>query len=135
MIKRIDHVAIAVQGLESTVQFFADKLGLPFSHISDEPEQHAQVAFFPVGGSEVELVAPTDTASGLAKWLEKRGEGLHHICLEVDDLDAVLARLNAQGVQLINPTPVTNSAGRRLAFVHPKSTHGVLIELYEEKKP
>lgn len=134
MIKRIDHVAIAVQSLESTVSFFADKLGLPFSHVSDEPEQHAQVAFFPLGGSEVELVAPTDATSGLAKWLEKRGEGMHHICLEVDDLDAVLASLNAQGVQLINLTPVTNSAGRRLAFVHPKATHGVLIELYEEKK-
>lgn len=131
MIKRIDHVAIAVQGLESTVRFFADTLGLAFSHISDEPEQQARVAFFPVGDSEVELVEPTSDESGLAKWLAKRGEGLHHLCLEVDDLDAVLARLHEQGVQLINATPVTNSAGRRLAFVHPKATHGVLIELYE----
>lgn len=133
MIKRIDHIAIAVHGLESTVRFFADTLGLPFSHISDEPEQHARVAFFPLGDSEVELVEPTSEDSGLAKWLAKRGEGLHHLCLEVDDLDAVLARLHERGVQLINSTPVTNSAGRRLAFVHPKATHGVLIELYEAK--
>ena len=134
MIKRIDHVAIAVRSLEETVKFYADRLGLPFSHISDEPEQHAQVAFFPLGGSEVELVQPTDSESGLSKWLDKRGEGLHHICLEVDDIDAVLARLKANGVQLINETPVKNSAGRRLAFVHPKATHGVLIELYEAKE-
>lgn len=134
MIKRIDHIAIAVQGLDSTLQFFRDTLGLPYSHTANEPEQHARVAFFPVGGSEVELIESTNPTSGLAKWLEKRGEGLHHLCLEVDDIEAVLARLAEKGVQLINPTPVTNSAGRRLAFVHPKSTHGVLIELYEEKK-
>ncbi len=134
MIKRIDHVAIAVQALDGTIGFFSEKLGLPFSHIADEPEQNAQVAFFPIGGSEVELVYPTSEASGVAKWMAKRGEGLHHICFEVDDLDAVLARLKEQGVQLINETPVTNSAGRRLAFVHPKAAHGVLIELYEEAK-
>lgn len=134
MIKRIDHIAIAVQNLNDTLSFFAETLGLPFSHTADEPEQSAQIAFFPIGGSEVELVEPTDPASGLAKWLAKRGEGLHHVCFEVDDLDTILARLAEQGVQLINPTPVTNSAGRRLAFVHPKAAHGVLIELYEEQK-
>ncbi len=134
MIKRIDHVAIAVQGLNETIKLFSEKIGLPFSHIADEPEQHVRVAFFPVGGSEVEFLEPTDTTSGVAKWMEKRGEGLHHLCFEVDDLDAILARLKEQGVQLINPEPVTNSAGRRLAFVHPKAAHGVLIELYEEQK-
>lgn len=132
MIKRIDHVAVAVHSLDATLKFFADTLGLPFSHVADEPEQHAQVAFFPLGDSEVELVEPTSADSGLARWLEKRGEGLHHICFEVDDLDAALARLQARGVQLINETPVANAAGRRLAFVHPKAAHGVLIELYEQ---
>lgn len=131
MITRIDHIAIAVQNLDDTLRFYAEKLGLPYSHTADEPEQRAKVAFFPLGGSEVELVQPTDSESGLSKWLDKRGEGLHHICFEVDDIDAALANLKAQGVQLINQEPVLNSAGRRLAFVHPKATHGVLIELYE----
>jgi methylmalonyl-CoA/ethylmalonyl-CoA epimerase len=134
MITRIDHIAIAVQSLDQTLKFFADTLGLPYSHTMEEPEQAARVAFFPIGGSEVELVEPTSDTSGLTKWLDKRGEGLHHICFEVDDLDAVLTRLAERGVQLINPTPVTNSVGRRLAFIHPKAAHGVLVELYETRK-
>lgn len=134
MITRIDHIAIAVRDLDETLRFYAEKLGLPYSHTADEPEQHAKVAFFPLGGSEVELVQPTDSESGLSKWLDKRGEGLHHICFEVDDIDATLATLKERGVQLINQEPVLNSAGRRLAFVHPKATHGVLIELYEAAK-
>jgi methylmalonyl-CoA/ethylmalonyl-CoA epimerase len=133
VIKRIDHVAIAVHGLDATLKFFADTLGLPLSHVADEPEQAARVAFFPLDGGEVELVEPTSADSGLARWLERHGEGLHHLCLVVDDLDAVLVRLRARGVQLINETPVVNSAGRRLAFIHPKAAHGVLIELYEER--
>jgi methylmalonyl-CoA/ethylmalonyl-CoA epimerase len=89
------------------------------------------VAFIPVGGSEVELVKPTTDDSGLARYLEKRGPGMHHLCLEVDDIEEMLRRLKEKGIQLINETPMTGSGGRRYAFIHPKSANGVMVELYE----
>jgi methylmalonyl-CoA/ethylmalonyl-CoA epimerase len=91
------------------------------------------VAFLPVGGSEIELVKPTTDDSGLARYLEKRGPGMHHVCLEVDDIEGMLADLKAKGVRLINETPEV-LPGRKMAFVHPKSTGGVLVELYEVTK-
>lgn len=131
MIKRIDHIGIVVENLSSALEFFQESLGLQLTETASEPQQHVTVAFMPVGESEVELLEPDGTESGVARYLEKRGEGIHHICFEVADLDAVLARLKEAGVELINEEPVTNSRGWRLAFVHPKAAHGVLIELFE----
>lgn len=131
MIKRIDHIAIVVEDLNNALEFFQGTLGLDLEGTASEPEQHVTVAFMPIADSEIELIQPDEADSGVARYLEKRGEGIHHICFEVTDLDAAMARLTAAGVELINEEPVTNSRGWRLAFVHPKTAHGVLIELYE----
>jgi methylmalonyl-CoA/ethylmalonyl-CoA epimerase len=133
MIARIDHIGIAVQNINAALKFFQDALGMPLDHIASEEGGRTKVAFMPVGSSDVELVEPQDAESGLAKFLAKRGEGVHHICFEVDDIDAALARLKEHGTQLIDETPRVNGQGMRYAFVHPKSAHGVLIELYQKK--
>ena len=129
-IKKINHVAIVVEDIDSALNFWRDQLGLELDHIEDVPSQGSKVAFMPIGDSEVELVQPTNPESGLAKYLEKRGEGLHHLCIEVDDIEAMLSILKEKGVRLINETPV-DLPGRRMAFVHPKAVNGVLIELYQ----
>ncbi len=131
-IKHIDHIGIAVEDIQDALKFFEDALGLPLDHIALEEGGRTKVAFLPMEDSEVELVSPKDTESGLAKFLAKRGEGIHHICFEVDDIEAVLARLKANGAQLIDETPRANERGMRYAFIHPKSAHGVLIELYQK---
>lgn len=131
MIKRIDHIAIVVNEFEGALSFWRDALGLPLSHTEDVPDQQSAIAFLPVGGSEVELVRPTTEASGVARYLAKRGPGLHHVCFEVDNLEAMLAELKANGVRLIDETPRAASGGKRLAFIHPESANGVLVELYE----
>jgi methylmalonyl-CoA/ethylmalonyl-CoA epimerase len=130
-IKRIDHVAILVDDLENTLSFWRDALGMELTHVEDVPAEKSMVAFLPVGDSEVELVKPTTSDSGLARYLEKRGPGMHHVCLEVDDIEGMLARLKEKGIQLINETPMTGSGGRKYAFIHPKSANGVMVELYE----
>ncbi len=130
MITRIDHIGIVVQDLNAALKFYQDALGITLDHVALEEGGRTRVAFMPVGASDVELVEPQDTESGLAKYLAKRGEGVHHICFEVDDLEGALAQLQAHGAQLIDETPRTNAKGMRYAFVHPKSAHGVLIELY-----
>ena len=129
-IKKINHVAIVVPEVESALGFWRDALGLELSHIEDVPSQKSQVAFMPLGDSEVELVKPTTTDSGVAKFLAERGPGMHHLCFEVDDMDGMLAQLKEKGVRLINETPI-QLEGRKLAFVHPKSANGVLVELYQ----
>jgi methylmalonyl-CoA/ethylmalonyl-CoA epimerase len=128
---RIDHIAVLVDDLEKTLSFWRDGLGMELSHVEDVPAEKSMVAFLPVGGSEVELVKPTSDDSGLRRYLEKRGPGMHHICLEVDDIQGMLERLKAAGVQLINETPLTGSGGKQYAFVHPKSANGVMVELYQ----
>jgi methylmalonyl-CoA/ethylmalonyl-CoA epimerase len=130
-IKRIDHVAILVDDLDATLSFWRDALGMELTHIDDTPAENAQVAFLPTGGSEIELVRPTTPDSGLARFLEKRGPGIHHICLEVDDIHGMLEQLKQRGVALINEEPRLGSGGRRYAFIHPKSANGVMVELYE----
>lgn len=131
---RIDHIAVLVDDLEQTLSFWRDALGMEMSHIEDVSAEKSMVAFLPLGGSEVELVKPTSDDSGLARYLEKRGPGMHHICLEVDDIQGMLAQLKGAGIQLINETPVTGSGGKKYAFVHPKSANGVMVELYELPK-
>ena len=131
---RIDHVAVLVDDLDKTLAFWRDGLGISVSHLEDVPAEKSIVAFLPVGGSEVELVKPTSEDSGLARYLEKKGAGMHHICLEVDDIAGMLAQLKEGGIQLINETPLSGSGGKRYAFVHPKSANGVMVELYELPK-
>jgi methylmalonyl-CoA/ethylmalonyl-CoA epimerase len=130
-IKRIDHIAIVVEDIEATLGFWRDALGLELAHIEDVPEQKSEVAFLPVGESEVELVRPTTDDSGVAKYLQKRGPGMHHICFEVDDIEGALRQLKTRGVRLINETPVPGAGGKQIAFIHPESTNGVLVELYQ----
>lgn len=129
-LKKINHVAIVVEDIDSALDFWRDKLGLPLDHIEDVPSQASKVAFLPVGEGEVELVQPTDPESGLGNYLDKRGEGMHHLCIEVKDITAMLALLKDKDVRLINEEPI-ELPGRKMAFIHPKSANGVLIELYE----
>ncbi|HET7012061.1 MAG TPA: methylmalonyl-CoA epimerase [Anaerolineales bacterium] len=130
-VRRIDHVAMVVEDIEAALEFWRDGLGLEVTHVEDVPDQESVVAFLPMGDSEVELVKPSTADSGVARFLARRGPGIHHICFEVDDLELYLRRLKDSGVLLINSEPVVGTAGKRIAFVHPKSTHGVLVELYE----
>jgi methylmalonyl-CoA/ethylmalonyl-CoA epimerase len=130
-ILRIDHIAVLVSELDGPLAFWRDALGLELTHVQDVPAEMAKIAFLPVGASEIELVNPTTTDSGLARFLEKRGPGMHHICLEVDDIEGMLTRLRDKGIQLINEEPRTSADGKRYAFIHPKSANGVMVELYE----
>ena len=130
-ITKINHVAIVVEDMQKALTFWQDTLGIELSELRDVPQEAAQVAFLPLGESEIELVFPTTADSGLAKYLAKRGPGMHHICLEVDDLEASLSRLKQLNVRLINEEPRTSTDGRRYAFIHPESANGVLVELYE----
>ncbi len=127
---KINHIAIVVRDIDASLDFWVKAFGLQVDHIEDVPSQASKVAFLPVGESEVELVQPTSTDSGMAAYLEKRGEGMHHLCIEVEDIDAALAHLKALDVRLINAEPEV-LPGRKMAFIHPKAANGVLIELYQ----
>ena len=131
MIKRIDHVAILLPDLKDGTKFWVDTLGLPLEKIETVREQQVKIAFLPVGDSCVELVEPTDEGSGVAAYLQKRGPGLHHICFEVDDIEKTLAQLSEADIPLIDEKPKEGKNGKKLAFIHPKGTGGVLVELYE----
>ncbi|MDL1901177.1 methylmalonyl-CoA epimerase [Anaerolineae bacterium CFX9] len=131
---RINHVAIVVENVDDSLRFWRDALGLPLQHVEHNTDEAVDIAFLPTGESEIELIAPFTEDSGVAKYLAKKGAGLHHICLEVADIDAALERLRAHGTELINETPRTRPNGTRYAFVHPKSTGGVLLELYEVQR-
>jgi methylmalonyl-CoA/ethylmalonyl-CoA epimerase len=128
---RIDHIAVVVDQLDGALSFWQDALGMEVSGLKDIPAEQAQIAFLPTGSSEVELVRPTTVDSGLARYLEKRGPGMHHICLEVDDIGGMLAQLKEKGIQLIHEQPRLGENGRKYAFIHPKSAYGVMVELYE----
>jgi methylmalonyl-CoA/ethylmalonyl-CoA epimerase len=130
-IKKINHVAVVVDDMEKALSFWREALGMQLHELRDVPAEKSQVAFLPLAGSEVELVTPTTDDSGIAKYLAKRGPGMHHICLEVDDIAGMLAQLQAKGARLINEEPRTAADGKKYAFIHPESTSGVLVELYE----
>ena len=131
MVKRIAHIAIVVEDIEGALGFWRDALGLPLEHVEDVPEQQATVAFLLTRESELELVKPTTNDSGVARFLAKRGPGIHHICFEVDDVAATLTALKARGVRLIDEIPRIGASGKKVAFIHPESTYGVLVELTE----
>jgi len=130
-IKQIHHVAIVVEDIDSSLAFWHAALGLELNELRDVPVEKSKIAFLPVAGGEIELVQPTSADSGIAKYLAKRGQGMHHICLEVDDIDGMLAQLSAKGVRLINEQARSGPDGKRYAFIHPESTSGVLVELYQ----
>jgi len=129
-IKKINHVAVVVEDINSSLAFWEGALGIKVGKVEDVPVQKAKVAFLPVGDGKVELVQPTDPESGIGKLLIERGGGMHHLCLEVDDITGMLAQLKEKGVKLINESPI-EMEGRKIAFIHPKSASGVLVELYE----
>ncbi len=132
-VSRIDHLAIVVDDIEKALNFWRDGLGLEVSHVEEVPDQGAVVTFLAIGDQTVELVEPTDDESGMSRFLEKRGPGMHHIALEVEDIQGSLDHLEAAGIRLIHDEPVLGAGGRRIAFIHPESTQGVLVELYELK--
>ena len=130
-VKQINHVAVVVDDMERALRFWRDALGMELHELRDVPVEKSQVAFLPLQGSEVELVKPTTDDSGIAKYLARRGPGMHHICLEVDDIDEMLKQLRSKDIRLINEEPRTAADGKKYAFIHPESTAGVLVELYQ----
>ena len=132
-VKRIDHIAIVVQDVDEALTVYRDVLGLPVQLISEEPAEKVKIAFMPMpeGNSEIELIEPITDDSGVAKYLAKRGEGMHHVCVEVDDIESTVADLKVKNLEVLGEVR-SNVRGDRYIFVHPKSSHGVLIELYEK---
>jgi methylmalonyl-CoA/ethylmalonyl-CoA epimerase len=128
---KVDHIAVVVEDMETALKFWHEALGLPIGGREHNEHEAVDIAFLPVGEARVELLKPISDDSGIAKYLAKRGPGMHHVCLAVADLEAALAHIKAGGFELINETPRTREDGTRYAFVHPKSTGGVMIELYE----
>lgn len=130
-ISKLNHVAVIVPDLDGALAFWEGALGLQLARRGDVAAEGVSTAFLPVGDSNIELITPIQDDTGVARFLEKRGPGMHHLCFEVDDLDGTLARLKELDVPLINQEAQTGHGGYRYAFVHPKGTGGVLVELYE----
>lgn len=130
---RLDHIAIVVEDINSAINVYHTAMGLPLRKTEDVPAENVTVAFLPLGdGSEIELIQPTAPDTGVSKFLAKCGEGIHHICLEVENIEQAMADYAAAGLRIIEDEPRIGSEGQKYVFVHPKSTHGVLIELYEK---
>lgn len=132
-ILKIDHVGIAVPSIDEALKFYEGVLGVKATDTEVVEEQKVKVAFLPAGDSEIELLESTDPEGPIAKFIEKKGAGMQHIALRVDDIEAALAELKAAGVKLIDETPRYGAGGARIAFLHPKATGGVLLELSERK--
>ena len=128
---KLDHIGIAVEDIEKAVEAY-ERLGFTVEYVDEVPGFGVRVAFLPMESGNVELVQPVKDDSAMAKYLEKKGEGIHHLCFEVYDIRAELKRLEAAGVQLVDRVPRTGAHGTLVAFLHPKSTGGVLIELAEK---
>ncbi len=130
---KIEHIGIATRGIDEALRFWRDALGLSVVHVEEVAEQGVRVAMLPVGEPRVELLEPTGPDSPVAKFLEKRGPGIHHIAIRVDDIRAALRRLEQGGARLIDETPRVGAGGCLVAFVHPSSAGGVLLELVEQQ--
>lgn len=131
-ILKLDHIAVAVRDLEEAIAYLRDTLGMETIHIEEVPGQKARIGFIPLGNTNLELVQPTEPASGLAKFIEQRGEGLHHICLEVRDILGSLKHCEEKGLALIDREPRVGAHNKRVAFLHPRSTKGILVELCQQ---
>ena len=128
--QHLNHVCIAVRDIEDTLRFYQDVFGTVDADIEELEDQGVRAVLLSVGGSQLELIEPTDPAGSVARFIERRGEGLHHMCFEVEDLAGALKRLDGAGVELIDRTPRDGLSGS-IAFIHPKATRGVLIELVD----
>jgi methylmalonyl-CoA/ethylmalonyl-CoA epimerase len=129
MLTKINHIGIAVKSLEESIPFYRDQLAMPFAGIEEVAEQKVRVAMLQVGESKIELLEPTSADSPVAKFIEKNGPGIHHLAYEVENLEAAIVRLMAEGARMIDDKPRAGAHGSRIAFVHPKSSNGVLTEL------
>ena len=130
---KIDHIGVATEGIEAAARFYRDALGLAVEEIEEVAQQKVRVAMLPVGESRIELLEPTAEDSPISKFLAKRGPGIHHIAVQVDDIGAALERLKQKGARLIDEHPRTGAGGCLVAFVHPSSAGGVLIELVQNR--
>jgi methylmalonyl-CoA/ethylmalonyl-CoA epimerase len=133
MFDRIDHIGIVVNNIDDALKTYQDQLGFTLLERVEIPEQLVEAAFLDAHNGTIELIAPTDSESGTARFLANRGEGTHHVCFEVDDLPAALAELSARGVRLIDKTPRQGVHGQ-VAFIHPKATNGTMIELLQKSE-
>lgn len=129
MLHKINHIGIAVSSLDESLPFYRDSLALPFHGIEEVAEQKVRVAMLGIGESKIELLEPTSPESPIAKFLEKNGPGIHHLAYEVENIEAAIAHLKAQGMRMIDEQPRCGAHGTKIAFVHPKSSNGVLTEL------
>jgi len=134
MIKKISHIGIAVENLNEAMKLYKESLGLEIEGTEEIKEQKVNVAFIPVGESRIELIESTDPDGPIAKFIERRGEGIHHVALEVDRIEDALQELKEKGVQLIDEKPRVGAHKMKIAFLHPKSTKGVLLELCEKQE-
>lgn len=127
----IHHIAIAVADLDGALAFYRDALGVAVGERREVPAEGVEIAFLPMGDAELELMRPLDPENSIGRFLEKRGEGIHHVCMLVEDIEAAVARMEAEGARMATEVR-SHPDGTRYAFVHPKSTHGVLLELYQK---
>lgn len=129
MVKKVDHIGIAVKNLEETLKFYQDVMGMDLAGTEVVEEQHVKVAFLPIGDTEIELLESTDPEGPIARYIDKKGEGVQHIAYKVEDIEVAIAEMKAKGVRMIDEKPRYGAGGAKIAFCHPKSTNGVLVEL------
>ena len=128
---KLDHIGVAVKDIQASLDFYQKAMGLTLLGEEEVPSEKVKTAFLDTGECHLELLEPTSDDSPIAKFIEKRGPGVHHICLKVENIEAVMAQLKASGAKLINETPKIGAGNKKVAFIHPKSTGGVLLELSE----
>lgn len=133
MIKKVDHIGIAVKSLDKTLPFYTEVLQLPLLGIEEVVSEKVRVAFLKAGETKLELLEPLNEESAIAKYIEKRGEGIHHVALGVDSIEERIKEIKEKGIRMINEEPKTGAGGALVAFMHPKSTEGILYELCEKK--
>jgi len=134
MLKKINHIAVAVNNVEEAANFYQNVLGLTLSRVEVVTAQKTKVGFFKIGDSNIELVEPAEPDSPLVKFLEAKGQGIHHICFEVDDIESVIRDFVEKGATMVDQKPRPGAHNTKVAFIHPKSSNGVLIELCEFPK-
>ncbi len=133
MVSKLDHIGIAVDNLEESIKFYEETLGLKLQGIETVEEQKVKVAFLPVGDTEIELLEATSSDSPIAKFIEKKGQGVQHLAFRVENIEKALEEAKEKGIRLIDEKPRYGAGGAKIAFLHPKSTNGVLVELCERK--
>jgi len=131
---KLNHLAIVVNNVDNALNFWRDALGLQVRQAERNEGEEVDLAFLPAGDADIELISPINETSGVAKFLAKHGPGLHHVCIEVEDIRATIQRMKEHKVMLLNDTPKVNDEGTQYCFIHPKSAYGVLVELYEKAK-